>query len=175
MISKDQCFHFGKIVRAHGVEGAVISALDVDPDEYYSTIKTVLIDLNNALVPFAIEQITIQNNTAILFFESVADAEGAALLAGHEMYLPLTELPVLAGNGFYFHEVTGFTIIDSAFGEVGSIAQVYDMPQQAMAQVFYGDKEVLIPLIQVFVDAIDREKKQLLMTLPDGLISLYIS
>lgn len=125
-------------------------------------------------MPFAIEQISIQNNSAILFFESVADAEGAALLAGHEMY-PLTELPVLTGNGFYFHEVIGFTIIDSVFGEVGSIAQIYEMPQQAIAQVFYGEKEVLIPLIQVFVNAVDREKKQLHMTLPNGLISLYIS
>lgn len=175
MISKDQCFYFGKIIRAHGVEGAVISVLDVDPDEHYSTIKSVLVDLNNALVPFSIEQISIQNNSAILFFESVADAEGAALLAGHEMYLPLTELPVLTGNGFYFHEVIGFTIIDSEFGEVGSIVQIYEMPQQAIAQVFHGEKEVLIPLIQVFVNAVDRVNKQLHMTLPDGLISLYIS
>ncbi len=175
MLTKEDCFYFGKIIRPHGVEGAVTAVLDVDDPEYYSEQKTALVTLNNALVPFAIEQINIQNNTAVIFFESVADVEGAALLAGCQVYFPLTELPVLKGNSFYFHEVVGFTVIDSEFGEVGTIAQIYDMPQQAVAQVFYGDKEVLIPLIQAFVKSVDREKKQLLMTLPDGLISLYIS
>lgn len=175
MISKEDCFYFGKIIKPHGVEGAVTVVLDVDDPEYYSEQKTALVMLNNALVPFEIEQINIQNNTAVIFFENVVDIEGASLLGGCEIYLPLTDLPVLTGNAFYFREVVGFTIIDSAFGVVGTIAQIYDMPQQAVAQVFYGEKEVLIPLIQVFVNSVNREKKELHMTLPDGLISLYIS
>lgn len=174
MISIDNCFYFGEVVRKHGVNGAVQVALDVDNPDYYLNLDTALLYLNDALVPFSIAEIVIQRGFALIQFENVNDEEAAELISGCEVYLPLEKLPPLNGNEFYYHEVIGFTVTDKTFGEVGTIAQIFDMPQQAVAQVFHSDKEVLIPLKKDFVERIDRQGKTLFMILPDGLIEIYL-
>lgn len=174
MISIENCFYFGEVVRKHGVEGAVIVALDVDHPQHYLNLDSALLYLNDALVPFFIAQLSLQNGAALIQFENVGDTEAAELLLGCEVYLPLEKLPALNDNEFYYHEVIGFMVTDKSFGEVGTIEQIFDMPQQAVAQVFHGEKEVLIPLKKDLVERIDREGKNLFMILPDGLVEIYL-
>ena len=175
VMNKDDCFNFGVVMRAHGMDGTVMVAMDVDQPDYYKSLKEAFVFLNDTLVPFTISKINIQRDAALIKFENVGAAEDADLLIGSEVFLPLTQLPRLSDNEFYFHEIVGFTVVDSIFGEVGIIAKIFDMPQQAIAQVFYGDKEVLVPLKLELVTSVDRENKKLNMTLPEGLVELYIS
>ncbi|MBE0652901.1 MAG: 16S rRNA processing protein RimM, partial [Bacteroidales bacterium] len=106
-------------------------------------------------------------------FEDINDVETAATLTNCNLYLPLSSLPVLEGNKFYFHEVIDFVLIDESFGEIGKIAQILEYPNQALFQIFYKEKEVLIPINDRFIVSVDREKKEIKMNLPDGLIQVY--
>ncbi|MEO8147286.1 MAG: ribosome maturation factor RimM [Bacteroidia bacterium] len=174
-IQKDDCFYFGIVMRAHGRDGTVVVAMDVDQPDYYKSLNEAYIFLNDTLVRFAITAFNIQRDAALIRFENVNNHDDAALITGCEIYLPLTKLPPLTGNQFYFHEIIGYTLIDNNFGEVGTVNQIFDMPQQAIAQVFHGDKEVLVPLKLDMVTEIDRVNKKLVMSLPEGLVELYIS
>ena len=112
-------------------------------------------------------------NRAIVTLEDTAP-DDAAKMAGHDLYLPLTLLPKLTGNQFYFHEVTDFRVVDSQYGDIGILEQVIEYPAQPLFQVMKNGTEVLIPVIDQVIDRVDREAKTLFITAPNGLIELYL-
>ena len=94
-------------------------------------------------------------------------------MIGCDLYLPLDLLPKLSGNNFYYHEIIGFQVIDTKYGEVGSIVSVNDRTAQALFEIINQGKEILIPIIDEFIVSIDRESKILTVQTPDGLLDLY--
>ena len=83
-------------------------------------------------------------------------------------------MPPLSGNKFYYHEITGFSIVDENHGNIGQIQQVLEYPNQAVFQVFSNEKEVLIPISNEIIKLVDREKKQIKIKAPEGLIEIYL-
>jgi 16S rRNA processing protein RimM len=170
----DAHFYLGKVIKTHGFDGKVTAFLDTDDPEFYHDQQMVFLNMAGNLVPFFIESIKILNNKATIVFQEVHDLEGAELLVNKEMYLPLSELPELTGNKFYFHEVIGFTVIDTAFGEIGIINEVLDYPNQAVLQIMREGKEVLIPISDEVINKVDRKTKAIEVTSPEGLLDIYL-
>jgi 16S rRNA processing protein RimM len=65
-------------------------------------------------------------------------------------------------------------VIDTSYGEVGIIEDVIDLAINPLLQIKQDSKEVLIPLAANVVQAIDRKKKTMTITAPEGLIELYL-
>ncbi len=91
-----------------------------------------------------------------------------------DMYLPLSSLPKLTGNRFYFHEVIGFKVIDDRLGEIGTCKEFMELTNNPLMQVDHDGTEILIPASQQFVTKVDRENKTLYVTTPEGLVDLYL-
>jgi len=51
---------------------------------------------------------------------------------------------------------------------------VLDNHQQALLQVRFGEKEILIPAVDQIMKEIDRKKKIIYIEAPDGLIEIYL-
>jgi 16S rRNA processing protein RimM len=66
----------------------------------------------------------------------------------------------LTGNKFYFHEVIGFEIEDQRLGVFGKIVSINDTSAQPLFEVFNGNVEILVPMIDQFLVKIDRENKK---------------
>ena len=110
----------------------------------------------------------------LLKFEDIDSEEDADDLMKAELYLPLDLLPKLEGNQFYYHEIIGFTIKDSSFGEVGIITSVNDTTAQALFEIDRNGVEILIPMNDEFIEKVDRASKTIVVTTPEGLIDLYL-
>ncbi|GAA4275546.1 ribosome maturation factor RimM [Aquimarina mytili] len=174
-MKKEECFYLGKIVSKFSFKGEVLIKLDTDEPESYVKMESVFIDYNNNLVPFFIERSSLHKSDLLrVKFEDVDTEEDADDLMKAEIYLPLYLLPKLEGDQFYFHEVIGFTIVDSAFGEVGLIKSINDSTAQALFEIDREGTEILIPMNDEFINTIDREKKIVQVTTPEGLIDLYL-
>jgi 16S rRNA processing protein RimM len=93
---------------------------------------------------------------------------------GSEIYLPLSSLPKLTGNKFYFHEIIGFTLLDSVHGDIGIVESVNDTTAQALFEVVKDDKQLLIPINDQIITQVDRENKTIHVTTPEGLVDLYM-
>jgi 16S rRNA processing protein RimM len=104
----------------------------------------------------------------------VDNENDARILLRQRLFLPAQILPKLTGIQFYDHEVVGFTVLDTSYGEVGIIEDVIDLAINPLLQIKQGTKEVLIPLAANVVQAIDRKKKTMTITAPEGLIQLYL-
>ncbi len=170
----DQCYQLGHVIKAHGVKGEVGILLDVDVPANYKNLESVFVEINQKLVPFFISNISIKNNKAVVKFEDVEGIEQAEALKGCLLYLPLDLLPELKGNQFYYHEIINFEVIDARHGKLGPVANVYALPNQDLLTVNYQQNEVLIPIKDEIITAVDRDAREIHVNLPDGLLDVYI-
>ncbi|SFR33799.1 16S rRNA processing protein RimM [Robiginitalea myxolifaciens] len=173
---KEDCFYLGKIVSRHGYKGDLLAKLDTDQPGEYENLESVFISLGNTLVPFFIRQSRLHKSELLrLSFEEVSGEDAATKLIGAELYLPLTQLPELSGNQFYYHEVIGFSLIDRQHGHVGEIKGVNDQSSQVLFIAEKDGKELLIPVSDPFLERVDRKAREIHINTPDGLIDLFLN
>jgi len=172
---KEDCFYLGKVAKKFSFKGELLVYLDTDEPELYEDMESVFVEFNNNLVPFFIEQSSLHKNDFLrVKFEDVNTEAEAEDLLNCPIYLPITMLPKLEGNKFYFHEVIGFDVEDKRLGVVGQIVSINDSTAQPLFEVLKGDVEILIPMIDLFLVKIDRDNKKVIMDLPEGLIEMYL-
>lgn len=172
---KEDCFYLGKVVSKYSFKGEVLVKLDTDEPDIYENMESVLVSLGNNLVPFFIDRCRLhKSNLLRIDFEEVKDESSADNIVGTELYLPLTMLPPLKGNKFYFHEVIGFTVMDETHGDIGIIESVNDSASQDLFEIKKGDKELLIPVSDDIITKVDRENKTIHVKTPEGLVDLYL-
>ncbi|AIY12973.1 ribosome maturation factor RimM [Cellulophaga baltica] len=172
---KSDCFYLGKIVSKYSFKGEVLIKLDTDEPEEYENLESVFISLGNNLIPFFIKKSRLHKSTLLrVRFEEIADESDADRIMGSEIYLPLTLLPKLTGDKFYFHEVIGFTLLDSVHGDIGVIESVNDSTSQALFEALKDGKQLLIPINDEIITKVDRENKTIHVTTPLGLVDLYL-
>jgi 16S rRNA processing protein RimM len=174
-MDKADCFHLGYVAKLHGFKGEVSLFLDVSNPEDYADLDMVFIEINNQLTPFFIESFKLKNKGfAAVKFEGVDSETDARFLQRKSLYLPAEILPELTGTSFYDHEIVGFTVIDTNFGEVGVVDEVLAYQVNPLLSIMNGKIEVLVPLIDGLVKEVNRENKTMTITAPEGLIEMYL-
>lgn len=174
-MDKKDCFYLGKIVKKYSFKGELLAKLDTDQPELYENLDAIFIDVRNNLVPFFIEDSQLhKSNLLRIKFEEVDTEQDADALIKSDLFLPMALLPKLDGNKFYFHEVIGFTITDTNFGEVGIIKSINDSTAQALFEIDRNGVEILIPMNDDFIKTVDRTNKTIMVETPEGLIDLYL-
>jgi len=174
-MQKEDCFYLGKIVKKYSYKGEVVLKLDTDEPDIYENLDAVFLDLGKNLLPFFIESSLLQKgNQMRIRFEDVNNEADADAILKTDVYLPLNLLPKLTGNQFYFHEIIGFMLEDVHFGEVGIITSINDKTAQDLFVIEKDDSEILIPMIDDFIQKIDRENKKVIVETPEGLIEMNI-
>ena len=134
----------------------------------------MFLDLDGEKLPYLIEDIQYRGaNTFVIKFQDVDEEEAKGLVKA-EMYLPLSELPPLTGNKFYFHEVIGFHVIDEEKGDIGVCQDFIDISHNPIMQIDHDGKEILIPAIDEVFKNVDRENRQINIAAPEGLIDVYL-
>ena len=172
---KEDCFYLGKIAKKFSFKGEVLAYLDTDQPELYENLESVFVEFNKNLVPFFIVSSSLHKNDFLrIRFEDMNTEEDADSIMNCPIYLPISMLPKLSGNKFYFHEVIGFEIEDKRVGVFGKIVSINDTTAQPLFEVENGAVQLLIPMIDQFLVKIDRPNKKVLMDLPEGLIEMYL-
>ena len=174
-MTKEECFYLGKIVSKFSFRGEVLAKLDTDEPELYTEMESVFVEFNKNLVPFFLERAQLHKSTLLrIKFEDVEEEADADDLIGAELYLPLSSLPKLDDDKFYFHEIIGFKVTDESFGYVGVIKSINDHASQTILIIDREGKDVLVPLNDDFVTKVDKENKTMTLNTPDGLIDMYL-
>lgn len=174
-MNKDNCFQLGYVSKVHGLHGEVLVVLDVDFPEDYEELKHVFIEQKTRLVPFFIEHFVSQpNNKMLAKFEDFDTVDDATKLVGSALFLPMSELPELGENQYYYHELVGFEVIDDSLGLIGEVKVIYDMETQDLLGVEHKGKEVLIPIQDQIIQKVDKAAKKVFCSLPTGLIDIYL-
>lgn len=173
-MTKDKCFYVGKIVKTHGIKGEVTLRIDNEDFDYIEELDYFLLDINDKLIPFFIENITFHSNKSFVLFQDLKTLEAASQLVGVTAYLPLELLPERSGNDFYSHEVVDFLVVDEEKGELGKVQEIIEYPTQSLIQILKDGKEILIPIHDDILKDVNREEKKIYIKAPVGLIDMYL-
>ena len=172
---KNEYFYLGHITKPFGIKGQLCCYFDTDEPEKYVNLDAVFLDLDGEKLPYLIEDIQYRGaNTFVIKFQDVDEEEAKGLVKA-EMYLPLSELPPLTGNKFYFHEVIGFHVIDEEKGDIGVCQDFIDISHNPIMQIDHDGKEILIPAIDEVFKNVDRENHQIHIAAPEGLIGIFLN
>jgi len=124
-MQKEECFYLGKIAKKFSFKGEVLIYLDTDEPYLYENLESIFVELHKNLVPFFILKSGIhKNNFLRVRFEDVESEEDADAIMNCEVYLPMSFLPKLEGDKFYYHEITDFLVEDVRLGKIGNVKKV---------------------------------------------------
>ncbi len=162
----------GYTKKAHGVKGAIRVSIK---DQYLATfeeIDVLFLALKGRNIPFFIESKVFETPYRVTF-EDHTTREAIEPLTGKEILvqkdkLILEETPDDLIYGAYI----GYLIVDNTEGEIGTIRDIQEFPQQEMAFVLYQNKEILLPLNEYLIESIEEDSKTILVNLPEGLLDL---
>lgn len=174
-MTKEECFYLGKIVAKFSFKGEVLIKLDTDEPETYTEMESVLVEYNDNLVPFFIERSYLHKSTLLRTkFEDIDTEDDAEDMIGTHVYLPLSQLPKLPEDKFYFHEIIGYDVIDAEHGNIGKIVSINDTTAQSLFEIEKDGEQILIPMNDEFIEKVDKKNSQIQVITPEGLIALYL-
>lgn len=168
-------YYLGTLTKPFGLKGALCAYFDVDDCERYLDLDAVFIETDGEMLPYIIEDLQFRGNNQFVIKLQDVDIDNVREFVQTELYLPLSRLPKLTGNRFYFHEVIGFQVVDEQLGEIGTCKGFMELTNNPLMQVDHDGTEILIPASSEFVTNVDRENKILHITTPEGLVELYLS
>ena len=173
-MTKEKCFYVGKIVKTHGLKGEVTLRIDNEQFDDIEELNYFLLDINERLIPYFIENISYHSNKSFILFQDMKTLEAASQLVGTAVYLPLELLPEKDGNDFYSHEVVDFLVVDEEKGELGKVKEIIEYPTQSFIQIIINEKEVLIPIHDDIIKDVNRDERKIYIKAPNGLIDMYL-
>jgi 16S rRNA processing protein RimM len=174
MMQNDDFFYLGMITKPFGYKGELYIYLDTDQPEKYCPIDSLFIEEEDEILPYMVDSMEYRgDNLAVVKFRDL-DGEDAKKLLKTRVFLPMSLLPPLTGNSFYYHEVIGFDVIDKEKGNIGKIVDFVEASIQPIMQIDCDGVEILIPAIDQIFDLVDRDNRQILITAPEGLIEVYL-
>ena len=103
----------------------------------------------------------------IVRFKGVDDRNGAEALRGHEILVHVDDLPEPDEHELYLYEVEGLTVLledGTTLGEVDSIA--FPGGQEVWTILTPDDQEILFPVAQEFVPAVDLDQRTVTIAPP---------
>jgi 16S rRNA processing protein RimM len=168
----EELYKAGFIMRPHGLKGEVTISLDADAPAEWESLESIFLEVKSQFVPYFIEQISVRNNRAFLKLEDVNTPEAAAALKGTSIYLPKASRPKPPRGDFYNEEVIGFEVMDDQEGPLGFVTAVEQAGPSRFLVLSYLQKEVMIPVNGPFIKSINRTKKIVSVSLPEGFLEI---
>ncbi|RAW02811.1 ribosome maturation factor RimM [Pseudochryseolinea flava] len=165
-------YKVGYVLKPHGLKGEVTISLEDDAPDF-SAIESVFLEKDNRLVPYFIESISIRDAKAFVKFEEVDTMDAAQAISKRALYLPKSSRPKSGRGEFYDDEILGFDVDDDAAGNLGKVTTVVDAGANKLLVVVDANaKEVLIPVNGPFITSINKTKKKIAVSLPDGFLDI---
>ena len=169
MIKEEEVYKIGLITRTHGVKGEVSLSFTDDVWDRADADYVVLM-VDGILVPFFLEEYRFRSDTvALMKFEGYDTSEASAALCGCEVFFPFSLTPEANPEEEYtWRYFTGFQVIETEHGPLGTIDHVDDSTQNVLFQI----GTLLIPAAEDFITDIDHQGRRITMHLPTGLLDL---
>lgn len=164
----------GRLVRAHGLKGALRLELYTDePERRFvpGARFTLQVPTDSPWHGETLELTELRwyNGHPVAFFEGVADRTAAESLARAILWIEQdpTELPQ-EEDAWYDHQLAGLAVIRDGV-RIGTVARLEHMPAQDLLVVDVAGTEVLVPFVKAIVPEVDLDAGHVVVTPPGGL------
>ena len=166
MIKADEVYRIGRLGKAHGIKGEI--TMQVEDDIFDRTeAEYLVLELDNIMVPFFIEEYYFKSDTtALIKFEGIDTLERAKEFANVDVYFPRS----IKDNATSDQDILSYPmLVGFQVNDIGKIAYI---DQQTENRMFELEDGTLIPASEELIEDIDVANKQIKMTIPEGLLDI---
>jgi len=146
----------GRITGAHGLKGALRFRPDNPDSDSLEQIGRVFLERDGTSREFRLTGVTPLNAaTRRITLEGIADANSAEALKGAVVMIAAEDVPAAKPGEFYYYEAIGCEVFLTDGSRLGAIEEVFSNGAQDIWVVRDGKREVLVPVIEDVVKAMD--------------------
>lgn len=170
----NEYIHIGRIVASFGLKGELILKHALGKKTMLKGIEAIFIEVNKgSYLPYFVESSKARDHEeTYVKLEGIDTRESANRLTTKNAWLLEEDFRKLADKTSPI-SLLGYQLISDEDGMLGPIEEVIEQPHQVLLRISLDGKEALIPLHEETLDGIDHKKKEVHVTLPDGLLDIY--
>ena len=161
----------GKILGAHSLRGLVRLRPYQLPSPSLAADRRVFLERAGVRREVRLRSVSPHARGVLLVgLDGVSDRTAAEALAGTMVLVRQRDLPPLAADEFYHHEVVGFVVETEAGESISTVAETMSTGLNDVWVVRDGAHEHLIPVIADVVRSIDRDARRIVIAPMPGLL-----
>ena len=158
-------------LKTFGLKGEIKAALLDNIELDFTDLDVIFLEDKGQKIPYFIDSVVRKKDEFILKLDDVDTPELAKELCKKKIYideevsqtkLDITENPAL---------LKGYKAFQNK-QHLGNIDRLDSYPQQTMAIIIREEGEILIPLVEQFIEYIDPDEQEIHFLLPDGFLDL---
>ncbi|WP_017431162.1 ribosome maturation factor RimM [Vreelandella jeotgali] len=153
----EDCVVLGKLTSPHGIHGWLKVYAYTSPVDSIFDYSEWWLRQGQRLTRYPVIQGRRQGKALVVSLDGVADRNAAEALVQAEIVMPKAELPELADDEYYWHELEGLAVFTRAGDRLGRVTGLFETGANDV-MIVRGDRE-----------SIDR-RERLLPYLPDDVI-----
>lgn len=159
----------GKLRRPHGVRGEIMMEVYTDfPERLHAGMRLYMGDTQQELT---LVRQRWHKDTLLLTFEGYSTPESVGVLRNQILYVRTADLPPLPDGEYYHHQLLGLNVVDEAGKLLGKVFEILETGANDVLIVRpETGGEILLPLIDEVVLAIDLSNRQMRIRLLPGLL-----
>ncbi len=168
--AEDRRFPVGAILKGHGLAGQVKVRTAMHDSSLLAAGMTLLAELpNGERRELLLTGVHGDGPQLRLAFEGISDRDAADALRGAELSIARRDLPDPGGAGYYLGDLIGYRVVAESGATIGPVKDAWDLPANDVLQVEREGGELLIPLLDEFVTAIDHAARTVTVRGLEGL------
>ena len=167
----------GLVRRAHGIRGELaVESLTDTPDAVFASGRRLFAGTLGGDPSPKGERLTITEARPfkggwIIAVDEIGDRNSAELWRDRYLLLPSEELPPRAEGEVYIHELLGMRVENLAGASLGTVRDVYELPQGLALDVGHEARtSIILPFREEIVKRVDLAERRLVVDPPEGLL-----
>lgn len=161
----------GRIAGAHGLKGALRFRPDNPDSDTIEHVERVMLEVGGAVHEYKVAAVTRLNPaTQRLTLTGVDDANAAEALKGAIVMVADEDIPPARPGEFYYYEALGCEVVLVDGSSIGKIEEVFSNGVHDVWVVRDGSREVLVPVIEDVVKAMDFAARRVTIEPVPGLL-----
>ncbi len=151
----------GKITGAFGRKG-YIKVIPMADEKVFEDLKRIYLKRRGGdYVPFDIEDIKRHRSFFIVKIKGYDSIEEAEKFSNAHVFLPEDDLPPTGKDEFYYYQLIGLDVYDSAGNKLGKVKSLQDIGPYYLIELDNG--KTYIPFVSEIVKKVDIEKKKIIV------------
>jgi 16S rRNA processing protein RimM len=166
--------NIGKIVSAFGVKGDLIVQHHLGKKLAITKINVIFLEQKkDEMLPYFVTFAKKRGDDEMMLkLDGIDSKEAVSKYLRRDVWIPEEEIQTHTQKSNPIGWV-GYSIVDQ--GEnLGPILEIIEQPHQILCRLEIDSKEVLVPINNNTLDKVDHAKRVVMLTLPDGLLEVYL-
>jgi 16S rRNA processing protein RimM len=169
----DEMALVGRVARAHGIHGQVIVNPETDfPAERFQPGAELFIERGGRVEGLRVTTARFHRERPVIGIDGIETMNGAEMLAGYELRVPIDRLAALPPGTFYRHDLIGCSVETTEGTRVGTVTDVEGTMAGSRLIVDGIRGEVQIPLVSNMCTVVELAARRIVIDPPEGLLEV---